>query len=235
MKVENALVSDLLGTDKDKPPSNEITKRYTHLKDVHFTGLENPAVRLILDAKHAHSWLPKDVRIGRTTQPVAVLSKLGWYLIGNDKNDNDSKEEAHVSDPEDYDRQDPDCGSERTEGSSPPPETERITKSAGNSMTTAPLNMEDVSPDMKQIDRMESSDVEVEYESNKWAETPICTMVEEPEESLDPELEGVVEWVEEGSDSDDSSPVDAEVHFLDVDEAHMQEAIRWVFQHDFIG
>ena len=60
MKVENALVSDLLGTDRDKPPSNEITKRYPHLKDVHFTGLRNPAVRLILDAKHAHSWLPKE-------------------------------------------------------------------------------------------------------------------------------------------------------------------------------
>ena len=60
-------------------------------------------------------------------------------------------------------------------------------------------------------------------------------MTEEPEESLDPELEGVVEWVEEGSNPDDSVPIDAEVHLLNVDEAPTQEAITWVFQHDFIG
>ena len=104
MKVKNALVSDLLGTDRDKPPNNEITERYPHLKDVHFTKLRNPAVRLILDAKHAHSWLPKDVRIGRTTQPVAVLSKLGWYLIGDDKDDDDTGQKGYESDPDECDR-----------------------------------------------------------------------------------------------------------------------------------
>ena len=58
---------------------------------------------------------------------MAVLSKLGLYRIGDDKDGNDNKQEGHVSDPEDYDRQDPDCRTERTKGSSPPPETVGIT------------------------------------------------------------------------------------------------------------
>ena len=71
--------------DRDCPPQQEITDRYPHLKGVHFNKLTNPAVRVILDAKMAVYWLPQEVRMGQPDQPVAMLSKLGWYLIGDDK------------------------------------------------------------------------------------------------------------------------------------------------------
>ena len=95
-KISNALVSTKLGTDRDCPPQQEITDRYPHLKGVHFNKLTNPAVRVILDAKMAVYWLPQEVRMGQPDQPVAMLSKLGWYLIGDDRGPNQRGQERET-------------------------------------------------------------------------------------------------------------------------------------------
>ena len=74
LEINNALVSDLFSTDKDRPPRNSMTRRHAHLKNVKFYELEDPMVGLIIDAKHAWSWLPIEVRMGGIDQPLVNKS-----------------------------------------------------------------------------------------------------------------------------------------------------------------
>merc|ERR1711989_7893 len=85
----------------DSPPKEDMNERYPYMKDVRFECLDDHSIHLILGAKHAHSWSPKETRTGRLTQPIAVRSALGWYLVGKDREDENKDAGGHVSDPKD--------------------------------------------------------------------------------------------------------------------------------------
>ena len=102
LKVENALISDSLSSNHDKPPKNEIKRSFPHLHDVHFNELKDTRIGLILDAKFARHWVPSSIRMGQPNQPLAALSNFGWYLIGpNDEPDSTSTTDDQPLDDED--------------------------------------------------------------------------------------------------------------------------------------
>ena len=68
---------------------------------------------MILSAKHALSWSPKETRIGQITQPVAVRSELEWYLVGRDRENESIDIGGHVSDPKDENDSADHCQPER--------------------------------------------------------------------------------------------------------------------------
>ena len=96
--IENALVSDLLSTDNETPPRNDLTSKYPHLIDVTLDELEDPLIGIILDAKHSWAWLAQEARVGEPHQPIGILSQLGWYLIGGnpDYDDQLNKSDANL-------------------------------------------------------------------------------------------------------------------------------------------
>ncbi|XP_053699076.1 uncharacterized protein LOC128746050 [Sabethes cyaneus] len=63
-------------------PYEEITDRYSHLKDlpVMSYALEEP--RIIIGLDNLHVFAPLETRVGEPGQPIAVRSKLGWTIYG---------------------------------------------------------------------------------------------------------------------------------------------------------
>ena len=53
IKINNALVGNLLSTEGETPPSKDDLKKFVHLKDKALNDLEDKTVGLLLDAKHA--------------------------------------------------------------------------------------------------------------------------------------------------------------------------------------
>ena len=82
IKVEKALMGELI-TSKDKlPPTNEDIIKYDYMKDVRFDTCEDKTIGMIISAKHAWTWLQSDLRFGNTDQPIAMRSLWGWSIIG---------------------------------------------------------------------------------------------------------------------------------------------------------
>ena len=191
IKIENALVSDFLGTDNERPPDNEITTRYAHLSDVRFTKLQNPAIRLILSARHAWCWLPKIIRANRTDQPVGVYSRLGWYLIGHDRQSDDDQDEKTTNE----------IDEETPMSESSPNETTLHTASVATPRQTTVATKTPVNPPQLEEEEMdESTEEENEPPNNderpEWvvdhapAETPETTTA-----TNDMESDEHIEWV----------------------------------------
>ena len=81
LEIKNALVHELLSTENESPPRNYMTRRFEHLNDVRFNELTDPLIGVILDAKFAHTWMvPLASRSGKSTEPIAILTKFGWAL-----------------------------------------------------------------------------------------------------------------------------------------------------------
>merc|ERR1711873_106413 len=113
LHVETALITPSIGMKFDNPPKEDMNERYPYMKDVRFECLDDHSIHLILGAKHAHSWSPKETRTGRLTQPIAVRSALGWYLIGKDRENENKDTEGHVSDSKDQTDSEDHCHFER--------------------------------------------------------------------------------------------------------------------------
>ena len=82
IKVEKALMGDLITSKDELPPTNEDIKDYDYMKDVSFEDLEDKTIGMIISAKHAWTWLQSDLRFGNTDQPIAMRSLWGWSIIG---------------------------------------------------------------------------------------------------------------------------------------------------------
>ena len=82
IKVEKALMGELITSKDELPPTNDDIKGYDYMKDVIFDTCEDKTIGLIISAKHAWTWLQSDLRFGNTDQPIAMRSLWGWSLIG---------------------------------------------------------------------------------------------------------------------------------------------------------
>ena len=96
--VENALVGSILTTERDRPPKNHDISHLSYLKDVRFHELDDPTVGIILGARFAWTWIGGEIRVNSRHDPVCLLTKFGWTILGPqlEKHDNEPVFEAEV-------------------------------------------------------------------------------------------------------------------------------------------
>ena len=82
LEIRNALVGNILTTERDKPPRNQDIAHLDYMKDVHFKELDDPTIGVILDASHAWTWTRGEDRYRSESEPIAIQTKFGWTLIG---------------------------------------------------------------------------------------------------------------------------------------------------------
>ena len=83
IELRDALVSDILTTDKDRPPTLEDVEDLDFMDGVvSFTELENERIGVVLSARHAWTWTGGEVLNGTAEQPRAVNTRFGWTIIG---------------------------------------------------------------------------------------------------------------------------------------------------------
>ena len=96
LDVGNALVGDILTTERDKAPRNLDIKDLSYMKDVSFDELDDPTIGVILDACFAWTWTGLGQRFGSREQPIALRTKFGWTLVGPALDKSDSCLEAGI-------------------------------------------------------------------------------------------------------------------------------------------
>ena len=82
VKVRNALVGDLLTTEKEYPPRNNDITPFKYLSGVVFNELPSNLVGIVLGAPYAWMWMTGETKFHSPTLPLACKSKLGWILVG---------------------------------------------------------------------------------------------------------------------------------------------------------
>ena len=82
LDIQNALVGQILTTERDRPPRNSDIAHLDYMSDVHFMELDDPTIGIILDASYAWTWIGGEIRHGSREDLISVLTKFGWSLIG---------------------------------------------------------------------------------------------------------------------------------------------------------
>ena len=84
LPISDALVSDFLTTEEEKPPTNKDIEGIEYLKEVKFDELENKEIGLLISMKHAWTWLSGESRESTRDKPIAKKTKFGWALAGGE-------------------------------------------------------------------------------------------------------------------------------------------------------
>ena len=63
LPISDALVSEFLTTEEEKPPTNKEIEGIEYLEGVKFEELENKEIGLLISMRHAWTWLSGDKRI----------------------------------------------------------------------------------------------------------------------------------------------------------------------------
>ena len=82
LDIQNALVGQILTTERDKAPKNSDIAHLDYMNDVHFIELDDPTIGVILDASFAWTWIGGEIRHGPRDSLLSILTKFGWSLIG---------------------------------------------------------------------------------------------------------------------------------------------------------
>ena len=82
--IRDALVSDTITTENERPPSYEDVEGLDYMEGVvSFHELEDDLIGVVLSARHAWTWTGGETVSGHPDQPVAQLTRFGWTLIGH--------------------------------------------------------------------------------------------------------------------------------------------------------
>ena len=95
LSVSDALVSDFLTTDKEKPPTNKEIEGVEYLKDVKFDELDNKEIGLLISMKHAWTWLSGESRESTKDKPIAKKTKFGWALAGGEGDNSEGQNSCY--------------------------------------------------------------------------------------------------------------------------------------------
>ena len=95
LSISDALVSDFLTTDKEKPPTNKEIEGVEYLKDVKFDELDNKEIGLLISMKHAWTWLSGESRESTKDKPIAKKTKFGWALAGGEGENSESQNSCY--------------------------------------------------------------------------------------------------------------------------------------------
>ena len=90
LTVTDALVSDFLTTDEERPPTNQEIEGIEYLEGVKFDELDNKEIGLLISMRHAWTWLSGESRESTQDKPMAKKTKFGWALAGG-KGENSEK------------------------------------------------------------------------------------------------------------------------------------------------
>ena len=82
LPIKEALVGDVLTTERDRPPRNSDLVGHPYLEGVFFNELEDPTIGVILGSQFSWLWSLGETRFSNPLKPIAVHSRLGWVLIG---------------------------------------------------------------------------------------------------------------------------------------------------------
>ena len=82
MDIKTAVISNLISTENEKPPTNADLQKFDHLKSYEINELENPKIQVLIDAKHAHTFYTHTPIVGLPSDPIGLKTKFGLALIG---------------------------------------------------------------------------------------------------------------------------------------------------------
>ena len=81
VQIQNAWVKEHLNLAKHEINPNHLKSKFSHLKDVDF-HLSDAHVSILIGADIPELHICYDVRHGSENQPIALLTLLGWVLMG---------------------------------------------------------------------------------------------------------------------------------------------------------
>ena len=90
IEVKEALVGQILTTERDHPPRNCDIAHLEYLRDVQLIELDDPTIGVILDASTARMWFGGEVREGPPDGVIGIRTRFGWSLIGPVSGQSDS-------------------------------------------------------------------------------------------------------------------------------------------------
>jgi hypothetical protein len=83
IKVKDSLVSEVLTTANDKPPTNKEVKGLDYMEGiVSFQELDDELIGVILPDQYARTWLGGEIIQGDPNQTMALKTEFGWTLLG---------------------------------------------------------------------------------------------------------------------------------------------------------
>ena len=85
LPIDDALVTDQLTMDGDRPPRNKEVQGHAYLEDVTFEELPNDTVDVVLSAEFGYTWLGGEVRRSTPDRAMALRTPFGWALLGGRK------------------------------------------------------------------------------------------------------------------------------------------------------
>ena len=83
IKIKDALVGNILSTESEKPPLNKTVERFPYMNGVKIDELDDPTISLIIDVRHAWTWVGGETRIGDRDEPIALKTRWGWTVLGS--------------------------------------------------------------------------------------------------------------------------------------------------------
>ena len=76
-------MGDILSTENEKPPQNKSLEKYHFMKGVQLNELEDQTISLIIDVRHAWTWVGGEIREGNRDEPIALKTHWGWTVLGS--------------------------------------------------------------------------------------------------------------------------------------------------------
>ena len=80
-EIHEALVGDLPLTENDIPPAKRDLSAYSHLNDLEYDDFDAD-IEILMCVAHAPSMYGPEMRIGKTNEPIAIKTPLGWTVAG---------------------------------------------------------------------------------------------------------------------------------------------------------
>ena len=75
-EIDRALVGDLTVTGNDIPPAKRDLSKFRHLDGIEFADIDSD-VEMVLSVAHVYTLFGKEMRTGKTSEPLGVKSDFG--------------------------------------------------------------------------------------------------------------------------------------------------------------
>ncbi|XP_058828395.1 uncharacterized protein LOC131688239 [Topomyia yanbarensis] len=95
-KLNNVRTVQKLNLQGQSFQYDELQKLYPHLRGLPLRSYVNAVPRIIIGIEHAQLLTSLKVREGRTNEPVAMKTRLGWCVYGKQAGDSAAVEQLHV-------------------------------------------------------------------------------------------------------------------------------------------
>ena len=82
LPISNAWVIDSLDLPRFRINKDTFRNRWTHLQDIEIEVDDTQEISILIGADFPQLHVSQDVRIGKENEPIAILTPLGWVLMG---------------------------------------------------------------------------------------------------------------------------------------------------------